>query len=251
MRALTGWAVVTPVWRNELGGLTFRLDEPGHALRRARYLKWVPRGSACPDPAAEGARLHWAGPHAAVPRVLVQGLRPEGAYLVTEAIDATSAIEQHWVSRREHAARVIGAGLRFLHDSLPVDGCPFDWSAASRAAALPARVRRRLPPAPEPDLLVVCHGDATVPNTLLRDDGTFAAHVDVGELGVADRWADLAVTTRSVTRRYGPGLEDVVLEAYGVGPDPVRTTYYRRLWDAVETWRLGRVRPAQRDMPGS
>ena len=28
----------------------------------------------------------------------------------------------------------IGAGLRALHDALPVAGCPFDWSAAARVA---------------------------------------------------------------------------------------------------------------------
>jgi kanamycin kinase len=71
---------------------------------------------------------------------------------------------------------------------------------------------------------VVCHGDATVPNTLLDRVGRFAAHVDVGDLGVADRWSDIAVTTRSVTRRYGAGLEPLVLAAYGVAPDPERTT---------------------------
>lgn len=252
VRALAGWSVVTPVWRNELGGLTFRLDEPGRTpRRRGRYLKWVPHGSACPDPAAEGERLRWAGRHTLVPRVLSQGSGPDGAWLVTEAIPGTSAIEPRWAGQAAHAARVIGAGLRLLHDLLPVATCPFLWSAPLRAGALPDRVRRRLPPPPPPDRLVVCHGDATVPNTLLADDGTFAAHVDVGELGVADRWADLAVTTRSVTRRYGPGLEGVVLEAYGVDPDPERTTYYRDLWDAVESWRVGisRARSAPSSRP--
>ena len=46
---------------------------------------------------------------------------------------------------------------------------------------------------PRIDRLVVCHGDACAPNTLLHDDGRFAAHVDLGSLGVADRWADIAV----------------------------------------------------------
>jgi len=30
---------------------------------------------------------------------------------------------------------------------------------------------------------------------------------------------------------YGPGWEDELLRAYGVAPDPVRTAYYRLLWD--------------------
>ncbi|WP_240644193.1 aminoglycoside 3'-phosphotransferase [Antribacter gilvus] len=243
VRALAGWAVVTPVWRNEMGGLTFRLDEPGSSSRRpARYLKWVPHGTACPHPLDEARRLEWARRHAVVPRVLDVGTSRSAGWIVTEAIEATSAIEARWVAEREHAARVIGVGLRLLHDALPVGTCPYTWSAGDRLASLPPHLprplRALLQAVPDVDRLVVCHGDPCVPNTLLADDGTFAGHVDLGELGVADRWADLAVATRSVTRRYGPGLEPVVLDAYGVAPDPERSAYYRRLWDAVENHRL-------------
>ncbi|MFJ1704916.1 phosphotransferase [Kitasatospora sp. NPDC088346] len=76
---------------------------------------------------------------------------------------------------------------------------------------------------PPVDRLVVCHGDACAPNTLLGDDGTCTGHVD--------RWADLAVATWSTRWNYGPGWEEPLLEAYGVEPDPERTTYYRLLWE--------------------
>jgi kanamycin kinase len=32
---------------------------------------------------------------------------------------------------------------------------------------------------------------------------------------------------------YGPGWEDALLEGYGIEPDPVRTDFYRALWDAT------------------
>jgi len=51
------------------------------------------------------------------------------------------------------------------------------------------------------------------------------------ELGVADRWADLAIATWSTTWNYGPGWETPLLDAYGVAPDPERSRYYRLLWD--------------------
>jgi aminoglycoside phosphotransferase len=60
---------------------------------------------------------------------------------------------------------------------------------------------------PDIDKLVVCHGDACAPNTLLTVDGTCSGHVDLGVLGVADRWADLAVATWSAEWNYGPGWE--------------------------------------------
>jgi aminoglycoside phosphotransferase len=85
-----------------------------------------------------------------------------------------------------------------------------------------------IPPA---DRLVVCHGDACAPNTLITKDGCCSGHVDLGELGVADRWADLAVATWSTEWNYGTGWEDLLLSAYRVRPDPDRTRYYRLLWD--------------------
>ncbi|WP_443062724.1 phosphotransferase [Streptomyces sp. NBC_00390] len=58
------------------------------------------------------------------------------------------------------------------------------------------------------DRLVVCHGDACAPNTVVGDDGTWTGHVDLGTLGAADRWADLAVATWSTQWNYGPGWEE-------------------------------------------
>jgi len=84
---------------------------------------------------------------------------------------------------------------------------------------------------PPVDRLVVCHGDACAPNPLLAADGSPLAHVDLGSLGVADRWADLAIATWSTQWNYGPGWENVLLNAYGINPDPKRTVYYRILWD--------------------
>lgn len=69
------------------------------------------------------------------------------------------------------------------------------------------------------------------PNTIVGADGRWSGHVDLGALGVADRWADLAVATWSTSWNYGPGFEDVLLEAYGIDPDPLRTAYHRLLWD--------------------
>jgi len=55
--------------------------------------------------------------------------------------------------------------------------------------------------------------------------------VDLGALGVADRWADLAVATWSTTWNYGPRWQAALLDAYGIAPDPGRTRYCRLLWD--------------------
>lgn len=83
---------------------------------------------------------------------------------------------------------------------------------------------------PPIDLAVVCHGDACAPNTLI-DQGSWSGLVDLGDLGVADRWADLAVAAWSTEWNYGPGWSGHLFEAYGVENDPERTSYYRLMWD--------------------
>jgi kanamycin kinase len=232
VRHLAHGCPITPVWRNELGGLTFRLDDaPG-----TRYMKWIAAGPSEIDFRAEAERLTWARRWIAAPTVIDLGADADGAWLVTAAVPGRSAVDPRWIDRPAVAAAAIGHGLRVLHDALPVDGCPFDWSVErrlARAARDPERdaARARLGPPPAIDRLVVCHGDACAPNTLLHDDGTFAAHVDLGSLGVADRWADLAIAAWSTEWNYGPGFDDIVHAAYGIAPAEEQIAFYRALWD--------------------
>lgn len=215
---LAGSARVTPVWRNELGGVTFRLDGA-----RTRYVKW----STAIDLTAEARRLVWARRWVRVPKLLARGR--DGTWLLTEAIDGRSAVDPRWCAEPVAAAFAIGRALRMLHDALPVAGCPFDWGVAHRLAV--AGVGAGIGESPPIDRLVVCHGDACAPNTLLREEGVPAGHVDLGSLGLADRWADLAVAAWSTEWNYGPGYEETVYRGYGVAPDAERIAYYRRLWE--------------------
>ncbi|WP_327152022.1 aminoglycoside 3'-phosphotransferase [Nocardia sp. NBC_01329] len=244
---LGGADAVTPVWRNELGGLTFRLE--GEVVR---YVKWVAAGTPEIDLREEAERLAWARRWVTVPEVIEHGADERGAWLVTAEVAGRSAVEPRWIAEPATATAAIGAGLRRLHDRLPVDRCPFDWSVETRLVRADERIAEREGPAdrspeyrhldaveararigdpPAVDRLVVCHGDACVPNTLVHDDGSFAAHVDLGSLGVGDRWADLAVAAWSTEWNYGPGYDGILYEAYGVVPDLERIDYYRLLWD--------------------
>jgi aminoglycoside phosphotransferase len=231
LRAAAGDGI-HPVWLNELGGLTYRLgDGPAR-----RFVKWMPAGGDSAtggDLAAEAERLSWAARYVTVPPVLDSGSDEGGSWLVTAGIPGEYAVSERWKQDPATAVRAIGEGLRALHDALPVADCPFSWSNAERLAGTCSRDRARelLAEAPPIDELVVCHGDSCAPNTLIGDDGRWSGHVDLGRLGVADRWADLAVATRSTIWNFGPGWEKPLLDAYGVDEDPERTAYYRLLED--------------------
>lgn len=239
-----------PVWRNECGGFTFFV--PAASL----YVKWSPTGGI--DLSVEADRLRWCadrqhvpGSAPAVPRLLSSGADADGSWLATAAIPGRNAVDPHWIARPGIAAAAIGSGLRRWHDAVPVEGCPYSWSVADRLANIGSR-RHELTPQqwhpehqhlsveaavallgdpPPVDRLVVCHGDACSPNSLIDESGRACSLVDLGSLGVADRWADLAIATWSLNWNYGPGWERTLLDAYGIEPDPRRTAYYRLLWD--------------------
>ncbi|MGN8025364.1 phosphotransferase [Microbacterium sp. 22242] len=228
VRELAGSAALIPVWENNIGGLTFRTDD-------GRYIKHGPRNleTSMRD---EAERMRWAASRTLVPRVLEAGEDETHEWLVTAALPGLSAVDPHWIALPEIAVPAVGRALRALHDALPVAECPWSWgvperiaNAARRGVVVPARFHD----APPIDRLVVCHGDACVPNTLLDDAGRGFAHVDLAALGVADRWADIAVASMSTGWNYGPGWEDTLIDAYGVEPDRERLAYYRDLWNAT------------------
>jgi kanamycin kinase len=228
---------VRAIWVNGEGGVTFRVGSAGSDISRKEFIKVAHADGA--DFAGEAVRLRWAARHVPVPPVLGSGLDegPEGhcAWLRTRALPGVSAVHPRWRAAPDVAVRAIGTGLRTLHDRLPVRSCPFDWSVAGRLAKLTPAARARVGEPPPIDQPVVCHGDACSPNTLIDDEGRCCGHLDFGELGVADRWADLAVATLSLGWNYpGPVWDAEFFAAYGVEPDPARIDYYRRLWQASD-----------------
>ncbi|MGH3928191.1 MAG: phosphotransferase [Pseudonocardiaceae bacterium] len=193
MQEAAGQAI-EPVWRNEFGGTTYRISTN-------RYIKWAPTGSGL-DLAAEADRLAWAIRYVSVPRPLHSGRDDAGSWLVTAALPGDSAVADRWRAEPAVAVAAIGHGLRHLHETLPVDICPYSWSAEDRLTTVRKRAgANQLNPAtwdlqhrdldlpraldlladvPSVDQLVVCHGDACAPNTLLTADGKPSGHVDLG-----------------------------------------------------------------------
>ncbi|HEX8080281.1 MAG TPA: aminoglycoside 3'-phosphotransferase [Jatrophihabitans sp.] len=244
--AIAAGKPVRLAWVNEVGGRTFEVgDGPGR-----HFLKWTPVSSGI-DLDREVARLRWAARFTPVPAVLDQGRDAAGSWIITTALPGDNAVADRWLADPVRAVRAIGAGLRALHTALPVPDCPFSWSVQDRIADARRRAGQLDPAGWHPehrglsveaaldalsqppgiDQLVVCHGDSCAPNTLVSVEGSWTGHVDLGSLGVADRWADLAIATWSTEWNYGPGWSQELLAAYGIEADPVRMRFYRLLWD--------------------
>ena len=151
--------------------------------------------------------------------------------------------------------RSLGRGLRQFHEAVGEEWCPFRFDIERGARPRPAQGRHRrhdpagfheehahLTPAaalaeleataPAEEDLVVCHGDYCAPNMLLQGDEV-TGYVDLGELGVADRWWDVAVGAWSMGWNFGHELEPLFYDSYGIAPDPARIRYFRLLYDLV------------------
>jgi kanamycin kinase len=241
------WSVASE-WPDQA---TWRLEEP--STRRVHFLKVTDTGHF-PTALDEAERLHWARPHLPVPEVVDSGSDADVDWLLTDALYGTDATKHSWLADPARIVPAFARGLAAFHSAAPVDACPFDFTATTALEHVRGRVRdgvakpadlhpehqhltlphaldelERL--APEHEDLVVSHGDYCFPNVLLDGDGRVTGYVDVAELGVADRWCDIAVGAWSVTWNVGPGWEDLFYESYGVQPDAARIAFYRLLYD--------------------
>lgn len=198
---------------------------------------------------AEAERLSWLrGQGIACPPVV----RHRTGVLETGALEGRSGRESWPEALRPRLVASTVLALRSLH-TLPLAGCPFDRSLAATVPAaesavvlgqvdlddldperrgwsgrdLLAELHRTVP---NEEDLVVCHGDPTLANLIFDAEGGLVGMVDVGRLGRADRYLDLAIAARSVAGDLGKKWAEQLLGDYGLDrPDRARLYFYRLL----------------------
>lgn len=220
------------------------------------------RGPSRQELADERDRLEWlAGSDLPAPAVLDWVDDDETATLTTSAVPGVPLSDLPAESV-PGACRALGELLTRLH-GIARETCPFErWLAVTVPVARVRAQEGLVDPDDFDDLragrsvddvlgdliearpraerlemadLVVCHGDACLPNFLADPDTlSITGIVDVGRLGVADRHLDLALATRSMSDvslnpAYGPDAADALLAAYAHPADEWRLGFYRLL----------------------
>ncbi|MEV0292776.1 phosphotransferase [Nocardia sp. NPDC050710] len=203
---------------------------------------WIKRG---PRAVAEHERLTWLrGYGIRLPEIAVF---EADVLVLADAAAASLAAAGDSAEVGQSVGRALGALLRRLHE-IPIAECPFDGRlditlAQARRHVLeglvdpddfdddhhgltPEQVLRRLhDDRPDESDLVVAHGDFTPPNVLEGD-----ILLDVGGLGVADRYRDIALAERDLREDFGDDAVRAFFAAYGLdAPDQRRMDYYRLL----------------------
>jgi streptomycin 3"-kinase len=204
------------------------------------------------DLAGERDRLVWLRNRGvACPEVIDWRVAEEGVCLVMSATDLLQA----WPTMAQQ--------LGILHQ-LSTDQCPFDRclsllferaaDVVARGAVNPdflpeadkstpahellARVERELPARLDQEASdkVVCHGDPCIPNFIVDPQSLECTGlIDLGRLGAADRYADLALMAANAEENWtmqdqGERAFAALFETLGIAsPDRERLAFYLRL----------------------
>lgn len=240
------------------------LGHSGAVVRRSpdgrHYAKTVTAAADRVELLDERDRLLWLATTPIPAPLVVDCERNKNSFsLVTTALPGVPASSVR-PSQAARATRSLAAFLRRLH-ALDPDTCPFDRSLAVTLPLAAANVAtgsvdeddfdpersertaadlltdlQSSPEAAAPEDIVVCHGDACLPNFHVDPESLEVVGVlDVGRLGRADRYQDLALLTRSMSAGslnpgYGPAFAAQLLTAYGItAPDHDRLAFYRLL----------------------
>lgn len=212
------------------------------------YLKHA-TGSIADAVTAEMERLQWLAAYLPVPQIVDFARTPDHAWLLTTALPGRTAF-QCLDSHDGSADRIVDALATFLRrlHAIPVVHCPFDSDPVTRLVEARARIdaglvdeddfddvrsgwsaehvwtamQQYLPFTVDP---VVTHGDFSLDNLMMNQDEVVGC-LDVGRLGIADRYQDLAILWNGLAP-FGAALQDRFLRHYGVAePDHSKIAFH-------------------------
>jgi aminoglycoside 3'-phosphotransferase I len=227
----------------ESGAAVYRVEAEG----RAFFLKHG-TGPHADDVADEGARLRWLQGRMPVPVTRWFAAAGEEAWLLTDAVPGRTAYELlAGDAEPEPIVDALADLLLRLH-ALPAERCPFNAAHPLRLAHARERMEagevneddfgdahdgwtahavwdEMMTLLPEPAAPVVTHGDFSLDNILLAD-GKVTGLIDLGRVGLADRYQDLAILWDSLGE-FGADVQARMWRRYGIAaPDGRRMQFH-------------------------
>jgi aminoglycoside 3'-phosphotransferase-1 len=210
------------------------------------------KGSVANDVTDEMVRLNWLTEFMPLPTIKHFIRTPDDAWLLTTAIPGKqhSSVLEEYPDSGENIVDALAVFLRRLH-SIPVCNCPFNSDRVFRLAQAQSRMNNGLVDASDFDderngwpveqvwkemhkLLpfspdsVVTHGDFSLDN-LIFDEGKLIGCIDVGRVGIADRYQDLAILWNCLGE-FSPSLQKRLFQKYGIdNPDMNKLQFHLML----------------------
>ena len=204
---------------------------------KRRYLKIDSRPESSLKEEME--KFSWAREHIQVPDVIAYEEHDACEYLLLSEVSGYPASHPTFADRIPELIGLFTKGLQQLH-SIDISSCPFDERIKSRTEAARQRMMlglvdesdfdecRRgrsatdlfeelLSTMPSEDELVFTHGDYCLPNIIVNPElKQINGFIDVGRAGIAARYQDLALASRSLALNFGEGWSDTLFSMYGL-----------------------------------
>ena len=244
-----------------LAGQPYSLDSTGMsgasiALYEDKVLKIQPVSR---ETRTEAAMLRWLEGRLPAPRCLYRTEENGVQYLLMTRLRGEMACAPSLLEDPAALVSSLAEALRRLWET-PIAGCPAVWMLDEKLAAAREAVERGAVDMdnvePEtfgpggfsgpsallewlcghrpPEEPVLSHGDFCLPN-LFFENGRLSGYLDLGRMGVADRWQDIALCYRSLRHNYdgtysGAPRRDFdpnsLFAALGIEPDWDKIRYY-------------------------
>lgn len=223
----------------ESGATIYRLYGKIHTSEL--YLKYG-KDTVADDITDEMVRLNWLAAHMPLPTIVHFIRTSNEAWLLTTAMPGKTAYQmlEAYPDARTDVVDALAKFLRRLH-AIPVSDCPFNSDHIFRLTLARERIsagqvnvddfdeerqgwtveqvwknmHTLLPLSPES---VVSHGDFSLDNIIIYE-GEVIGCIDVGRVGVADRYQDLAILWNCLGE-FAPSLQERLFQQYGItNPD--------------------------------
>lgn len=212
---------------------------------RTVYLKTIPKLFAPTTYSVrrEGAVMAWLQGKLRVPQVIECGEAGDSEYLIMtelngQHIDRLMDSPEDYVTQLARAIRAVQGvdiqncpfvsnldtrlrELSYLLENGLADTDPAHWQQSTAFSSPQALYRWLVENRPAEDP-VFSHGDISANFFIENGEPCF---YDLARMGVADRWADIALALRDI-REVCPALEPLFFEKLGLAPDPQKIDYY-------------------------
>lgn len=199
---------------------------------------------------AEHNKLLWLEGRLPVPKVLHYEIKAGKHYLLTSAIEGEMLHEASISPQRK--VELLAEGARLWH-SIATEECPFDCTIDIQIDLARRNMERGLideedfeihrqgrnlhelfaellVSLPDKEDLCLTHGDYCLPNILINPETEeLTGFVDVGRMGVSDRYIDLSLCARSIGWNMGRIWVEPFMKAYGRKLDTAKYNFYTLL----------------------
>lgn len=232
----------------ESGAYTYMLS---CEQKQNRYLKIMPRKLRT-SMKREVEILKWLEGKLPVPKVILYTKDAEYEYLLMSEIKGICSCDSTFSNDVPKLVSLLAKGLRMIH-SIDISDCPFDQRLSIKIKEAKNRAdnglvdeddfddirlgrkaidlfQELLETKPDKEDLVFTHGDYCLPNIIINN-WDISGFIDWGRAGIADRYQDLALASRSLARNFDEKWIPLLFKEYGIDNIHYSKIEYYKLFD--------------------